>query len=318
MKQKMTVKKLMESISRYNPIVLGNEQREFFTVLSIYEAKSGSLSFCRAKTKDALTTIRNSKASIIICAKGIEFKPEDYEDKTLILVRNPPLVFIRLMKAYFQKEKVESGIHPTAVIDEKASIHPSVYIGPHSYIGESEVDEGTIIHGNVHIYSGVKIGKNVLIHAGTVIGADGFGYERNEKGEFEKFPHIGGIIIEDDVEIGSNTSIDRGTLGNTVIGKGTKVDNLCHIAHNVIIGKNCAIIAHTILGGSVKIGDGSWIAPTVSVREGIKIGKNVLVGMAAVVTKNVKDNAVVFGAPAKPADEYKKLLKVFRKLIKTQ
>jgi len=223
---------------------------------------------------------------------------EDIQDKTLILVSNPRLAFIRVMQKYFEK-KVEFIVHPTAIIDENAKIALNVYIGPNSYIGECEIGENTVIHGNVFIYPNVKIGSNGIIHAGTVIGTSGFSYERNERRELERFPHIGGVIIEDEVEIGSNVSIDRGTMGNTIIGRGTKIDNLCHIAHNVVIGKHCMIIAQSMVGGSTRIDDYSWVAPQACLRDGIKIGKNVVIGMGSVVTKDVEDGWVVFGVPAK-------------------
>src|SRR5690606_230154 len=124
--------------------------------------------------------------------------------------------------------------------------------------------------------------RNVTINAGTVIGAEGFGYQRNENGEFEKFPHIGGVIINDNVDVGSNTSIDRGALGNTIIGEGAKIDNLVHIAHNVKVGKHAAVIAHAMIGGSSVIGDYSWVAPNSAIRDQISIGNRVTVGLGAV------------------------------------
>jgi len=216
----------------------------------------------------------------------------------MILVSKPRLAFIRIMQAYFQEDRLYT-ISPTAVIDTEALLDPDIYIGSYTSIGKCIIGAGTIIYGNVYIYSNVKIGKNVVIHAGTVIGADGYSYERNEKGELEKFPHVGGVVIEDEVEIGSNTSIDRGTLGDTFIGRGSKIDNQCHIAHNVIIGKHCVVVAQSLIGGGTKIGDFSWVAPCVCLRDGITIGKNTVIGMGSVVTKNIDDNCLVLGVPAK-------------------
>jgi UDP-3-O-[3-hydroxymyristoyl] glucosamine N-acyltransferase len=162
------------------------------------------------------------------------------------------------------------------------------------------VGSGTQIHAGVHICSPARIGRNVVLKSGCVIGGDGFGYERNEEGIFEKFPHLGGVVIEDDVEIGSNTCVDRGTLSDTVIGRGTKIDNLVHVAHNVKIGKHCAVIALAMVGGGTQIDDGAWIAPTACLRNGVVIGKQALVGMGAVVTKNVECGETVIGVPAKP------------------
>ena len=297
MKKKVLVKQLVASLNE-SYRVLGSIDRYVLTPSPIDQAEETSLSFCSKKREQPLETIRNSKAGVIVCPDGIEFPELDYDNKTLIQVSNPRLTFIRLLQRHFALAP-QFGIHPSAIIDEKAKVSQHVYIGPHCYIGECEVGEGTMIYGNVYIYSGVKIGRRGTIHAGTVIGAEGFGFERNEEGKYEKFPQLGGVVIEDDVEIGSNVSIDRGALSDTIIGEGTKIDNLVHIAHNVRIGKHCIVIAVTIIGGSVQIGDYTWIAPHVCIREGISIGSHVLVGMGSVVTKDIGDNLVVMGIPAK-------------------
>ena len=161
-----------------------------------------------------------------------------------------------------------------------------------------------MIHGNIFIYDQVSIGSDVTIHSGTVVGADGFGYEKDENGEVFKFPHIGGVIIENDVEIGANTCIDKGSLGNTLIKRGAKIDNLVHIAHNVEIGENTFVIANAMVGGSTKIGDNAWIAPSVSLMNGISIGKDVTIGMSSLVTKAIPDGETYAGSPAKPLKEF--------------
>jgi UDP-3-O-[3-hydroxymyristoyl] glucosamine N-acyltransferase len=149
-----------------------------------------------------------------------------------------------------------------------------------------------------------------------VIGSDGYGYQRNENLIFEKFPHMGGVIIEDNVDIGSNTCVDRGALGNTIIKEGAKIDNLVHIAHNVVIGRHCAIIANAMLGGSVVIADYSWVAPSASILNQVSIGKKVTVGMAAVVTKNIPDGETWAGVPAKPLKEFIETQKAIKNLTK--
>jgi len=298
MRTSLNIKEICNSIMD-DCEVLGTMDRRVSSASSIHNAKQDSISFCYYKDEKAFKAIRESQAQVIICSNELLFEENDYIDKTFILVSNPRLAFIQVMQKYFQ-EKLEFGIHPSAVIDKDAKVHHNVYIGPNTCImGKCEMGENTIIYGNVYIYPNVKIGRNVIIHAGTVIGADGFGYERNDKGGWEKFPHIGGVVIEDDVEIGSDVCIDRGTLDNTTIGQGTKIDNLCHIAHNVVIGKHCAIIAQSMIGGGTKIGDYCWIAPCACLTDNIKIGKNVVVGMGSVVTKNIDDNCVVVGIPAR-------------------
>jgi UDP-3-O-[3-hydroxymyristoyl] glucosamine N-acyltransferase len=153
-----------------------------------------------------------------------------------------------------------------------------------------------------------------MIHAGSVIGADGFGYSRNDDGELEKFPHIGSVVIEDRVEIGSNTSVDRGTLSNTVIREGAKIDNFVHVAHNVVIGKHAAVIAHAMIGGSTEIGDYGWIAPSAALMNGLHIGKGATVGLGAVVTKNIPDNETWAGVPAMPLKEFVAIQKKMKEL----
>jgi len=295
-KKRISLKEICDSISEKFEII-GSLETYITTPSQIENSEKESISFCSKKTDDAFKMIRNSKAKIIFCYNGLDFSKEKFVNKTLVLVSKPRLSFIRMMQQHFIK-KCEFGISPSAIVDDEAEIHPNVYVGPFTYIGKCKIMEGSVIHGHVYIYSNCSIGRNVIIHSGTIIGADGFGYERNNN-TLEKFPHVGSIIIEDNVEIGSNASIDRGTLTNTIIGRGTKIDNLCHIAHNVVIGKNCAIIAQSMIGGSVKIGDNSWIAPCSCIRDGIKIGKHAMVGMGSVVTKDVGDNWTVYGVPAK-------------------
>ena len=295
---KISVRQLCSSI-RGNHEVLG--ARDIYVSIASPIDKSGkeSVTFCSKKTADGLIMIKDSRAGVVICSKELVYKEDYYKDKTLILVSSPRLAFIEVMQEYFQR-KIEFSIHPTAIIDKDAKLHADVYVGPNACIMDKcEIGKNTIIHGNVYMYPNVKIGSNVIIHAGTIIGADGFSYERNDKGELEKFPHFGGVIIEDAVEIGSNVSIDRGTMDNTIIGQGTKIDNFCHIAHNVVIGKHCMIIAQSMIGGSTKIGDYSWIAPCACLKDGINVGRNVVVGMGAVVTKDIDDNCVVVGMPAR-------------------
>ena len=170
---------------------------------------------------------------------------------------------------------------------------------PKYFPEDIEVGEGTILHAGVVLYSGVKIGKNCIINAGTVIGADGFGYEPDENGEQFKIAHLGEVVIGDNVEIGANTCIDRGTLGNTIIEDNVKIDNLCHIAHNVHMKKNSVAIALSMIAGSCVVDEGAWVAPCSALREGRKIGKDALVGLGSVVVKDVEDGQTVMGVPAK-------------------
>lgn len=276
--------------------IIGNKNLiAFDKVLPINQADEFSLSWLKPSVDNSEEIIEASKSKIILCAQEKHFPLID--NKVLIQVHNPRLVYLRIVKGLFVQKTVY-GIHPSAIISKDAVISDKVYIGPNTVIEKCIIGENVIIHGNCFLFDKVTIGNNVTIMPNTTIGGVGFGYERNEAGEFELFPHLGGVIIEDDVDIGANTAIDRGTLANTIIGSGTKIDNLVHISHNVNIGKNCAIIAHAMIGGSTIIGDDSWVAPTTSIRDGLNIGKNTVVGLGAVVLKNIPDNEVWFGNPA--------------------
>ncbi len=309
MKQVYTLEEICQSLEEKHEVIGPAEEVSVSGPAAIDQASDLSIAFCSKKdANEARELIFSSKARVIICSRHHTFSSKDFKGKTLIMVENPRRSFIKIVKHFFT-EKVQYGISKKAIIDRRAEIHPEVYIGPNTTVGKAVIGQGTIIHGNVCIYDGTKIGKNVIVHSGAVIGATGFGYEREENGELLSFPHIGGVTIEDNVEIGANTCIDQGTLDDTIIGKGTKIDNLCHIAHNVVIGKHCAIIALTLIGGSTTIGDYSWVSPCSCVRDGLKIGKNTILGMGTVVTKDVEDNSIVFGIPGKkirdnPAHKY--------------
>lgn len=297
---KVSVKSAIKILGEQVVEIVGDLNRDFSNPVSIYEAKSNlDICFSTHEKHEILDIINNTKAGVILCKKYEDFLTQlKIIDKTLILVKDPRLCFLRLVEAFFVP-KIEYKIHPTAIIHPEAKIHSNVHIGPFTQIGKCEIGENTIIYGNTHIYSNSKIGSNVVIHSGVIIGSDGFGYQRNEDGLLEKFPHIGGVIVEDNVEIGANTCIDKGTLGHTRIGQGTKIDNLVHIAHNVKIGNHVIITAHVMIAGSTVIGDYTWIAPCACIREKISIGRNVTVGLAALVGKNLEDESVVVGLPAK-------------------
>lgn len=250
-------------------------------------AKKGSLAFCSKLDSEALKMIQSTRASVVICSSSLNPDSLKKAHVAYILVENPRKSMILVMTRLFQEKRI--GVSQQACVEPGASIDPSAFIGPFCYIGKN-----------------VSIGKNVVVQAGTVIGKEGFGFERDDEGELMRFPHIGGVIIGDDVEIGANVCIDKGTLGNTIIGKGTKIDNLCHIAHNVQIGEHCMIIAQSMLAGSSRIGDYCTVAPCACVREKLVIGNNVLMGLGAIVTKDIESGWVAFGTPAKPIRKVEK------------
>ena len=279
--------------------ITGREDRWVFRAAPIDDADEECICFCSRSEERGLQMIGETRSRAVICLDSLDLSPLSGADKTFVQVANPRLAFIRLLHRFFVASP-EYVIHPTAVIDESADIHPEVSIGPGTVVGdECSVGRGTVIGANVTLYRMTRIGERVTIHSGAVIGADGFGFERDSTGELVNFPQLGGVVIEDDVEVGANTCIDRGTLGDSVIGRGSKIDNLVHIAHNVRVGQRCLVIALAMLGGSVVVGDDSWVAPQACVREGLAVGRNALVGLGAVVLEDVPDNVVVAGVPAR-------------------
>ena len=267
---------------------------------TITSANEHSIVWLKPNHKYSNKLLKNTKAKLIICHTDME---EEGLNKCLVKVEKPKLIFTRVLNHFFVK-KQSWGIHPSAIIHEEAILEEPVYIGPNCTIGAVKIGKNSVINGNCVLYDNVTIGSNVIIHAGTVIGADGFGYSRNDSGEFELFPHIGSVIIEDHVEIGSNTCIDRGSLDNTIIKKGAKIDNLVHIAHNVVVGEHSAVIANAMIGGSVKISDYAWVAPSVAIMNQLNIGESATIGLGAVLTKDVPKNEVWVGSPARPLKQF--------------
>jgi UDP-3-O-[3-hydroxymyristoyl] glucosamine N-acyltransferase len=315
-KRTIKISQILEVLKPESCEVKGDEDRTITHPASIDSAKETSALCFAGSTKsmagahkiDALSKIRNSKAGVVIISKGLNLVSDDYADRTLILVDNPRLAYIRVLRAFFEEEP-KWGIHPTAIIDPDAVLHERVSIGPYTVVGKSCIGEGTQIHGHVFIYDNCTIGKNVVIYAGCVIGGKGFGFERNSAGEMEKFPQLGGLVIDDDVEIQGLCNIEVGTLDNTVIGKGTKIDSCCHIAHNTKIGRYCVITADAMFAAGVELSDYVWLSPSSVLRNRIKIGKKSQVGIGSVVVKDVERESLVMGVPARPADEFKRMLK---------
>ncbi|RZD16941.1 MAG: UDP-3-O-(3-hydroxymyristoyl)glucosamine N-acyltransferase [Candidatus Acididesulfobacter guangdongensis] len=249
--------------------------------------------------------------------------------------KNPYLAFARMTQLFYSADNVESSngfvldndfIDKTALIGEGTVIYPNVYIEKASRIGENckilpgvfigqnvIIGDNVTIYPNVTVYSKSIIGNNCIIHAGSVIGSDGFGYAKDGK-EYVKIIHLGNTILEDDVEIGASTSIDRGAIGSTIIKKGTKIDNLVQIAHNVSIGENCALASQTGIAGSAVIGNNVIMGGQVGVAGHLTVGDNVIIAAQSGISHDIKDNEVVAGSPAIPIKEWRVSMVLFKKL----
>lgn len=272
---------------------------------NIEEALPENICFISQKYKDkAGDLLSQCKASLVILEESLNINFEDLAPHYYIYASpNAKKTILDIANKFFYSTK-KPVIHATAVIEEGAIIGKNTYIGPYAYIESGAViSDNCFIGSHVFISSSVRIGNNVTIKPHAVIGGDGFGFVKGEKGSYVQLPHFGQVFIEDDVYIGSCTCIDRGTFGDTYIRKGVKIDNLVHIAHNVDIGENTLVIASSMIAGSVKIGRDCWIAPCVAVRNGLHIGESALVGLGSVVVKPVEPGTTVMGVPAKPLEK---------------
>jgi UDP-3-O-[3-hydroxymyristoyl] glucosamine N-acyltransferase len=289
--------------------IAGNSCGKYFLYpRPIFQADEQSLVFVSPDRQDKQALVEQSASCMIICDDSVLLKESILASKCFIVVENPKLLMAKIVNGLFQK-KPTWGFHSTAFINPEACVHPNAYVGPYSYVGKCTIDEGVVIDGHCHLYDNVIIGKNVTIHAGCVIGVEGFGYIKDENGENINIPHLGGVIIEDDVALHSFVNVDGGTFAATVVGRGTKIDKYCHIGHNVVIGRDYLICAGAILSGSAVIGDDVFISPSVTVRDGgVRIGSRAFVGLGSLVTKDVPPGLRVMGVPARPIEEYKKML----------
>jgi UDP-3-O-[3-hydroxymyristoyl] glucosamine N-acyltransferase len=275
--------------------VIGDPDIVIAGIRSIDTAGPDHMSLAYGKRRESAAT---SRAAAIITDADDDYLRSLGSRATWIVTDQPRLLAAEV--GHYFLPRVTTGIHPTASIDATARVASDVAIGPLATIGSGvTIGAGSRIHAGVHILHGVQIGERVTIGPGTVIGSDGFGYERTDGGWLH-LPHLGTVIVHEDVEIGANTCIDRGTFSDTVIEAGAKIDNLIHIAHNVQIGRDAMVIANSMIGGSTSIGSGAWIAPSTSLINGIEVGDDAVTGLGAVVIRDVAAGTTVIGVPAKP------------------
>ena len=275
--------------------VEGNEQAIVSTFAKIEEATEGAITFL--SNPKYTSYIYETKASIVLINDDLEL--DHPVEPTLIRVPNAYECVAKLMQMYAASLPKKTGVDSLAFVSKTAEIGQDVYVGPFAYIGDGvKIGDGTRIFPNVTIYDGCQIGKNVTIHAGAVIGADGFGFAPNTEG-YEKIPQLGIVIIEDDVEIGANTCVDRSTMGETIIHKGVKLDNLIQVAHNCEIGENTVMSAQAGMAGSTKIGAWCMVGGQAGFSGHIKIADKTFVGAQSGVISNTKGNGEqLIGAPA--------------------
>jgi len=297
--------------------VIGDGSVQFTGLASAEHARAGELTF--AENASYFAAAEQSQAAGILVAE-----PFVSSSKVLIRVRNARVALARALPLFFPPEGFPSGIHPSAVLAGSAQVDPTAHIGPNCFLGPDvrlgarsvlmggndlragcQLGDDTCLFPNVVLYRQTQIGRRVTIHAGAVIGSDGFGYVLDE-GRHRKVLQLGNVVIHDDVEIGANVAIDRGTLGSTVIGEGTKIDNLVHVAHNVAIGRHCLIMGQVGFAGSTHLGDYVVVASQSGIADHLKLGNQAVVGAKSGVMRDVPDGARVLGIPATPDRQAKR------------
>lgn len=313
-----------------NGEIEGDPDIKVNTVAKIEEGHSGALSFLANPKYEHY--IYTTKSSVVLVNRS--FVPSARIDATLIRVENSYEAFASLLRLVDQARPRKKGIHPAAVIESTVKIGSDVYVGPYAYIGENcIIGDGCSVYPHVYIGDNTRLGKNCIlnpgvtiyhdcvigekciIHAGTVIGSDGFGFAPQSENEYMKIPQLGNVIIEDNVEIGANVTIDRATMGSTIIRKGTKLDNLIQIGHNVEVGENSVMAAQTGIAGSTRVGKNCMFGGQVGLSGHIKIANGTKVGAQAGVLGDVKEeNSVIIGSPAIEFKSFLKSSVIFKKL----
>jgi len=299
----------------------GNPEIEVSKLSKIEEGESGSLTFL--SNPKYTSFIYSTEASITIVDKA--FSPEEKLNTTLIRVENPYKAFSKLLEYYNMVKLNKTGVEEPVFLSSSAKLGKNIYLGAFTYIGDNvtigdhvkifpgvyigdnvTIGNNVIVFAGAKIYSETTIGNDCVIHSSVVLGADGFGFTPNENGEYKKVPQTGNVIIEDFVDIGAATTIDRATLGSTIIRKGVKLDNQIQIAHNVEIGENTVIAAQSGIAGSTKIGKNCMIGGQVGIAGHLVIGNGVKIQAQSGIGRNVKDNETLQGSPALNYGDYNK------------
>lgn len=308
--------------------LIGDGDIPIHGIAGIQTAVEGQVSFVTHRSY--LKHVPDCRASALIIGKKTSL--DEFKGKNVIVVDNPELAYITVAGMFLEEVSMSAGIDPLAFVSPEATVDRSASVGPFaciernsriganvtvypfSYIGPNvAIGEGSVIYPHVTIYRDTTIGKNVIIHANTVIAGDGFGYTWDGS-KHAKIPQLGSVIIEDDVEIGANTAIDRASLEKTLIGKGTKIDNLVQVAHNVTIGQNSIIVSQVGIAGSAHIGNNVVLAGQAGVRDHVTVGDQVMAGGQTGITRDVPPGSLIWGTPHMPHKEWMKLQLYIRKL----
>ncbi|MBI3753011.1 MAG: UDP-3-O-(3-hydroxymyristoyl)glucosamine N-acyltransferase [Deltaproteobacteria bacterium] len=323
----MMTKKTLKELARFvGGDIAGDENIAISGVAGIDDAGKGDITFI-ANPK-YIAKISSAKASAIIASPDVKRE----EGKNFLYVKNPYLAFAKILALFNPPPAPDKGIHPEAHIHHTAEIGSSVSIYPHVFVDEAvkigdrvmlcpgvylgkgvSVGDDTILYSNVSVREGCYLGRRVIVHCNSVVGSDGFGFAKDGT-KYYKIPQMGIVRIEDDVEIGACVTIDRATLGETVIKRGTKIDNLVQIAHNVEVGEDCIIVAQVGIAGSTKIGNRVTLAGQVGVVGHIEIGDDVIIGSQSGVAQGIFEKGVFSGSPAIPHREWLKAQNIFAKL----
>jgi UDP-3-O-[3-hydroxymyristoyl] glucosamine N-acyltransferase len=309
----------------------GDANAEVWKLCKIEEGEPGGISFL-ANMKYT-HYIYNTKSSIVIVKD--DFQPEQPVSATLVRVAEPYLAFASLLKIYNEMQLNKTGISKLAYISPSAKVGDNCYVGefaflgdnvkignnvkiyPQVYVGDNcTIGDNTTLFAGVKIYCDIVVGQRCILHSGCVLGADGFGFAPKDDGTWDKIDQIGNVVIEDDVELGANTCVDRATMGSTIVHKDAKIDNLCQVAHNVVIGANTAIAAQSGIAGSGKVGANCILAGQVGIVGHIEVGDHVTIAAQSGVTNNVEGNQILLGSPAVEAHRQKRNYVLMRNLDK--
>ena len=310
---------------KINGTVEGDSSIEIIGVSSIETAKTGHITF--SKGKKFIDKLKESKASAVLVGTKEEVGISQ------VISSNPELAFARLLEHFHPEPKLKPGIHSSVVLGanvvlgKRVALAPLVCVGDNVRIGDDvvvcagtvigdncELGNGTLIHSNVTLYRNSIIGRHVTLHAGVVIGSDGFGYAVDEKGTHVKINQIGNVVIEDNVEVGANSCIDRAATGTTLIKKGTKIDNLVQVAHNCTIGENCILVAQVGVAGSCNLGRHVVLAGQAGLSDHVTVGDNVTLAAKSAALRDIKENSVYGGIPAFPLNVWKRSVTILPKL----